>query len=143
MIQKRRKPRKRFQLLRKLLFEGVLTDRKYQRIFSEVFYKYQRLFQHSIMQPVNLERGKSKSKGRTIGQVKPTRSDFIADVELAARKVLNKKGHQLFNSLLDTPELPGTQDFFIVAELLGKEFERRGIYPVDEYMRGKRIIPIR
>lgn len=85
--------------------------------------------------------------------VRVTPEDFVADVELAARAVLDKHEQQYFNNAYRykskdykaaAKEYHGEAAFKKMVESMeekvGKEFRRRKIYPVKTYLKAKEIV---
>ena len=77
--------------------------------------------------------------------MKPTRSDFVADVELCVKKILMRHEQELFYKLRDLNYLPEEEEeeLYSLVGKLGREFEHRGIYPLKEYFQSKHIVPAR
>jgi hypothetical protein len=89
---------------------------------------------------------KNPGKGptsRSTGHIKPTRSDFVADVERAAKKVLNQKQMDCFCVFSMSKKIPETTANMEIFEKVGMEFFRRGIYPLSVYFKDKYVIPER
>jgi hypothetical protein len=76
--------------------------------------------------------------------IKVLPSDFICDVELAARAALNREEHRFFKLVyLDKdPDLTTDAPLFAemkrqVQEKVGKMLQTRGIHPIHKYMTTK------
>jgi len=59
--------------------------------------------------------------------------DFIADVEIAGRSVCSWEQLGLLDAMAVMVPLPEDGKYAVVAERLGKELKRRGIYPLEQY----------
>lgn len=78
------------------------------------------------------------------GHCKPSLSDFLCDVELAAKKALNEEDYKFFvkyfvnANLEDFPNNERLRDQAkTVAENCGRRFIAHKIYPVKSYMQSK------
>jgi hypothetical protein len=83
----------------------------------------------------------SVPSGRASGRCKPTASDFIADVELAAKAVLNPSNMAVFYKMADMSHVPDNSKYNSIADVVGEEFKRRGIYPLKEYFADSYMTP--
>lgn len=112
-------------------------------IFYSIFDKYQSgaIVSGSIPALKPSRNPGSVPSGRASGRCKPTASDFLADVELAARKVLNDSQLRTFFKMARMIRVPDTSKFNTIAELVGKEFKRRGIFPLKQYFADTYVIP--
>jgi hypothetical protein len=118
----------------------------FQGIFLSVFHKYQEASATLGAVPcVSLEssqQGKS-SNSKGSGHVRPTRIDFVSDVEITAKKILSRPQFRLFVSMINKKLIPETGKYAAIEELLGEAFKRYGIYPLKEYFKEKYIVPER
>ena len=112
-------------------------------IFYSVFDKYQAGVRVSgCISAIKPSRNPgSVPSGRASGRCKPTSSDFISDVELAAKKVLNQSQLRTFFKMTGMTHVPDTNKFNVVADLVGAEFRRRGIHPLKKYFADSYNIP--
>jgi hypothetical protein len=78
------------------------------------------------------------------GYMKPTVVEYVADVELAARRVLSPELHLVFKALFVTSFEPVDYRSTAVEEIrvrVGRELERVGIHPAPRYFKQKHIDP--
>lgn len=127
--------------LAEVLAEKVLL--RHVGVFYSVFDKYKAGAHVSGSIPaVKLSRNPGAvPSGRASGRCKPTASDFIADVELSAKKVLNPSQLRTFFKMACMLRIPDTTKYNVVADIVGREFKRRGIYPLKEYFADAYVIP--
>jgi hypothetical protein len=131
--------RNNFLLLQEKLVAKV--NYKYQNIFATVFFLFvEQLTGLGHIQAQCLSRTSKSQPGQSNGLVKASPMDFTADVELAARGVLTKTELRLFHRMIRNVQAPDVVRYTDVAEKVGREFVRRGIYPLSEYFLSKRII---
>ena len=140
--RQKKKPRRKFQELRKKFYTRLNSE--YRKAFSSVLSSYQRAIQLSGAIPsLNPKRGSESNRSKSSGQVKPTRSDFVADVDLCVKKVLTQRERELFLQIRQLHYLPEEKELFLMIGKLGREFERRGIYPLQQYFQSKHVVPTR
>jgi len=116
---------------------------RHVRIFYSVFDKYQSGAELSGSIP-GLKPSRNPGavpSGRASGRCKPTASDFLADVELAAKAVLSPSGMDTFFKMSCMSHVPDTTKYNAIADAVGAEFKRRGIYPLKEYFADSYITP--
>lgn len=128
-----------------------MTDKQLQRekwahqkskawkIFREVIeYYYECKANSSACQPVDYD-GNAGSHGFVIGKVIMLPSDFISDVVLMSKKVLDEPQYAHFKkNYLDKEVHSQTTISTIdvrVQEVLGNYFFKVGLYPVYKYMK--------
>ena len=80
---------------------------------------------------------------RSSGHVKPTRSDFIADVEKAVKAVLPAVQFAQFISMSLMNKVPDNRKYWDIEDTAGREFLRRGIYPLSIYFKDVYCVPKR
>lgn len=109
---------------------------------QESFLKYLRVAFYSVVTRYQEFREKRKYDCSPDGRGKPCISDFIADVEICARKELNPKQLTYFKDAY--LEEFGVDDFEIdgevivdrdLKEVLGKAFLETGLFPVGPYFK--------
>jgi len=66
-----------------------------------------------------------------VGRVAPSSSDFVADMELAAKKVLSEEDYSLF--------LSGKPISENLEAKVSRELTRRGIWPFKGYLQAKDV----
>jgi hypothetical protein len=117
---------------------------RFIKVFYSVFDKYQSgaIISGSIPALKPSRNPGAVPSGRASGRCKPTASDFIADVELAAKHVLNPSQLRTFFKMASMIRVPDTTKFNIVADLVGSEFKRRGIYPLKQYFADTYVVPV-
>lgn len=117
---------------------------RHQGIFNSVFYPYREMLCLTGAIPsLDTHRLKANTSRTIKGQVKASRSDFIADVELAVKGVLNPYQCRIFRSMVEMQFIPDTVKYANISEVLGAEFKRRKIYPTKEYFKACHAIPRR
>ena len=90
---------------------------------------------------MNPKRNSESNRSTSSGQVKASRSDFLADVELCAVQVLNKRELFVFHQIGVLHYIPEQEEVFVIADKLGPELKRREIYPLKQYFLSKHVTP--
>ena len=112
--------------------------RRWRKIFREVIARYNATrskYTHVSMESfyAGLQRDAPQSSDNP-NIVAPSESDFICDVEIAARRGLRESEYEYFLDVyVNMIEMPKRNMNRRVAAKLGRLFLQRGIYPVDSY----------
>ena len=134
------KPRKKDDL-DKALAKAVKAKSALQRVFWSVFNAYRESVPGTI-KSVNPGKGGGGNSCAT-GHVKPNRSDFLADVEKAARAVLCSTQYRRFLVMAGMRQVPNNERDVVIMEKCGAEFFRRNIHPLSDYFRDVYCVPDR
>lgn len=133
--------RRKKDTLAKALARELKSKYAWQRTFWGVFNAF-RESTYGTTHAINPDKG-GRSISRSTGHIKPTRSDFIADVEIAAASVLNKFQYKMFIVMSCMKTVPDTEKYLVIAEKCGAEFFRRKISPLSEYFKDVYVVPER
>jgi hypothetical protein len=126
--------------LKEIMERQLKSQFQWHGTFWSVFGAF-RETDHGTIRALQIDRS---GKGSTsLFNVKASRSDFIADVETAARSVLSRVEYRRFEQMKNMREVPVDIPHLSIMEKCGAEFFRRGIYPLSEYFRGVYCIPDR
>lgn len=109
--------------------------------FDEVIDHYQSL-KSSVGGVKGLDYSRSGGGGNSANMIVVSPSDFICDVELAARRALSDKlYHKFVACYVDCVEEPDTEDREIdaIRTNAGRIFTEKRIYPVAGYFKPKAI----
>ncbi len=106
---------------------------RYRAVFTEIHDRY--LEVKSVVGTYSCGKfyanfGQAPGSNRPQGVIEATPSDFIADVELAARSVLNPKQYENFQAGILTEDM---------MNRVGAAFISRRIHPLARYLRPKDI----
>ena len=134
------KPRRKDDLGKALAKAAAKKGHFYQTFWS-VFNAYRESDPETI-RALNPGKG-GGAVSRSAGHVKPTRSDFIADVEKAARAVLTKTQLAQFLVMANMKKVPDAERYNVIMEKCGAEFFRRSIHPLSVYFQEVYCIPDR
>lgn len=134
--------RRKGDTLAKVLVRELKSKYFWQGTFWSVFNAY-RENDYGTIPAINPDRGGGGTSSRSAGHIKPTRSDFIADVETAAASVLSKFQYKMFITMSCMKKVPDTEKYLVVAEKCGAEFFRRKISPLAEYFKDVYVVPKR
>lgn len=100
---------------------------------------------HGTNAAIDYERALGGAKGpqNCTNVVRPSISDFISDVEVAARRALSKPLFKRFRAvyvdqLLFEDELTA-EEKEAIEQKVGKTLKHRKIYPMSIYFKGKRV----
>ena len=133
--------RRKKDTLAEALVRELKSKYAWQGTFWSVFNAY-RESDHGTIPAVNPDKG-GRSSTRSTGHIKPTRSDFIADVETAAASVLSKFQYKMFITMSCMKRVPDTGKYLVIAEKCGAEFFRRKISPLAKYFKDVYVVPER
>jgi hypothetical protein len=140
----KKKPNPKEQLKRLQEKLAAKSGYRYQGIFNSIFYPYKEaLYLTGAIPSLDMSRRLKSNAGSIKGQVKASRSDFIADIEITVKECLVPYHQRLFRSMVEMQFIPDTTKYANIAERLGEEFKKRGIYPLKDYLRAKHAIPRR
>ena len=134
--------RRKKDTLAEALARELKSQYAWQGTFWSVFNVY-RESDHGTIPAVNPDKGGGGPASRSTGHIKPTRSDFIADVETAAASVLSKFQYKMFITMSCMKKVPDTVKYLVIAEKCGAEFFRRKISPLAEYFKDVYVVPER
>ena len=134
--------RRKKDTLAKALARELKSKYAWQGTFWSVFNAY-RESDHGTIPAVNPDKGRGTPASHSTGHIKPTRSDFIADVETAAASVLSRFQYKMFITMSCMKRVPDTEKYLAVAEKCGAEFFRRKISPLAEYFKDVYVVPER
>ena len=134
--------RRKKDTLAQALARSMKAQYAWQATFWSVFNAY-RESDHGTIPAVNPDKGGGGPASRSTGHIKPTRSDFIADVETAAASVLSRPQFWNFLAMASMRKVPDAEKYLVIAEKCGAEFFRRKISPLAEYFKDVYVVPER
>ena len=131
------KPRPKLSLNKAMM----LLEYQFTKYFWPVFEAYRGNDGGGIIAALNPAKGGGASRVRSSGHIKPTRSDFLADVEKAAKAVLSKAEQRHYLEMTFMKKIPDNKRYWEIENTLGKEFLRRGIFPLSIYFKDVYCVP--
>ena len=112
-------------------------NEQYLEAFSTIVSLYQERKYNGGLEPMTLDPNDEPQQPGL--SPKPSVSDFIADVELTAIRVLDEQQLRFYFHWFRALRLPATEPPImytdrVVRTKLGKAFIDRGLYPIEKYL---------